>query len=152
MKVLIQLTFLLIFLGTTVSTAQYGYGRNNRYATQGGRTTLPQAQAPAKEPEPKTANQIVDEGMIDISKNLGLDPFEEAVVRAALIKSVKRQMELRILQLEPKKMEEEFEKLSKVQDEEIKAGLPEEKYIAYKELQKNNGKLKKKKKKKKEKS
>jgi hypothetical protein len=58
-------------------------------------------------------------------------------------------MELQILKLEPEKMREEYEKLAKLQDEEIKAGLPEDKYKAYMELQKNRFKTKKKKKKKK---
>ncbi len=129
--------------------AQFGnrYGRQQR-----GRTAIPQAQTPPKEPEAKTADQVVDEQMPKISENLELDPFEEAVVRSTLVKYVQKRMELQILKLEPEKMREEYEKLAKLQDEEIKAGLPEDKFKAYMELQKNRFKTKKKKKKKKSKS
>ena len=156
MKVLIQLTFLFIFLSTSVLTAQYGYG-NNRYGRQqGGRSSIPQAQAPPKEVVPKTADEIVDEEMPNITKSVGLDPFEEAVVRSTLVKYLRKRMELQILEIEPQKMKEEFKKIQKLQDEDLKAGLPEEKYEAFQELLKNNLKAKKKKekknKKKKEKS
>ncbi|MFD2587177.1 hypothetical protein ACFSQJ_09565 [Croceitalea marina] len=150
MKALLQLAFLFFLLSTYTVEAQYGYG--NRYGRQGGRSAIPQAQTPPKEPEAKTADEVVDEQMPKISESLELDPFEEAVVRTTLIKYVQKRMELQILKLEPKKMKEEYEKLAKLQDEEIKAGLPEEKYNAYLNLQKNQFKAKKKKKKKKSKS
>ncbi|WP_394972221.1 hypothetical protein [uncultured Croceitalea sp.] len=149
MKALIQFAFLILFLSSTTVMAQFGnrYGRQQR-----GRTAIPQAQTPPKEPEAKTADQVVDEQMPKISENLELDPFEEAVVRSTLVKYVQKRMELQILKLEPEKMREEYEKLAKLQDEEIKAGLPEDKFKAYMELQKNRFKTKKKKKKKKSKS
>ncbi len=149
MKKLIQLFVLVfLFLLSEGLQAQYGYG--NRYGRQ--RSAIPQAQAPQKEPEPKTAEELVDERMPKISESLELDPFEEAVVRSTLVKYVQKRMELQILQLEPQKMREEFEKLQKLQDEELKAGLPEEKYNAFLDLQKNKLKKKKKKKKKEKKS
>ncbi|AKA36204.1 hypothetical protein [Flagellimonas lutaonensis] len=133
--------FLLLFASSL--EAQYGYG--NRY---GRRTSIPQAQTPQKEPEPKTAEEYVEERMPKIIEALELDPFEEAVVRTTLTKYVQKRMELQILKLDPKKMKEEFEKIQKLQDAEIKAGLPEEKYENYLALQKNQLKKKRKKKKK----
>jgi len=146
MKALIQLAFLLLFLSATSLSAQFGNG--GRFGRQ-GRTAIPQAQTPPKEPEAKTADQLVDEQMPKIIEALELDPFEEAVVRSTFVKYVQKRMELQILKLEPQKMKEEYEKLAKLQDEELKAGLPEEKYNSYLDLQKNSFKGKKKKKKKK---
>jgi len=149
MKALKQLAFLFLFLSTSTLAAQYGYG--SRYGRQ-GRNAIPQAQEAPKEPEAKTASQLVDEQMPRIIEALSLDPFEEAVVRSTFVKYVQKRLELQILKLEPQKMKEEYAKLAKLQDEEIKAGLPEEKYNTYLELQKNRFKTKKKKKKKKSKS
>lgn len=150
MKALIQLAFLFLFLSSSSIVAQYGYG--SPYGRQRQRSAIPQAQTPPKEPEAKTAEQLVDEQMPRMVESLELDPFEEAVVRSTFVKYVQKRMELQILKLEPQKMKEEYEKLAKLQDEELKAGLPEEKYNAYLELQKNRFKGKKKKKKKKSKS
>ena len=144
MKALVQLAFLLFFFSYTPMEAQFG----NRFGRQ-GRSAIPQAQTPPKEPEAKTADQLVDEQMPKMVESLELDPFEEAVVRSTFVKYVQKRMELQILKLEPQKMREEYEKLAKLQDEELKAGLPEEKYNAYLELQKNQFKSKKRKKKKK---
>jgi hypothetical protein len=146
MRALTKLSLVLLLLSSGLSLAQFG--QQGRFGRQ-GRSAIPQAQTPPKEPEAKTADQIVDEQMPNISENLELDPFEEAVVRSTLVKYVQKRMELQILKLEPEKMREEYEKLAKLQDEEIKAGLPEDKYKAYMELQKNRFKTKKKKKKKK---
>jgi len=130
------------------------FGNNvNRFGRQ--RSIVPQQQQTAPpEPEPMTAEQVVDAEMPKIKENLNLDPFEEAVVRSILVNSVQKRMELQILQLEPQKMREEFQKIKEKQDEELKAGLPAEKYEAYLDLQsgKSKGKGKRKKKKKKEKS
>ena len=146
---LLTAVFLCIgLIGIESVSAQYGYG--NRYGRQ--RSTVPQAQEPPKAPEPKTAEELVDERMPSISESLELNPFEEAVVRTTLVKYVQKKLELQILELEPKKMQEEYEKLGKLQQEELKAGLPEDKYQAYLELEKNSFKAKKKKKKKKKKS
>ncbi|MBT8186585.1 MAG: hypothetical protein HKP38_04265 [Croceitalea sp.] len=144
--------FLLpLFIGllmTTFTFAQFGNG--NRYGRQ-GRTAIPQAQTPEKEPEPKTAAEMVDEEMPKITESLELDPFEQAVVRSVLVKYVQKRVELQILKLEPKKMKEEYDKLSVLQKEELKAGLPEDKYLAYIDLEKSRfqktGKKKKRKKK-----
>ncbi|MEM8847268.1 MAG: hypothetical protein AAGD17_09225 [Bacteroidota bacterium] len=135
--------FMIGLMGIQSVSAQFG----NRFGRQ--RSTVPQAQAPPQEPEPVTAEGLVDERMPSITEALELNPFEEAVVRTTLTKYVQKKLELQILQLEPKKMQEEYEKLGKLQNEELKAGLPEDKYQAYLELEKNRFKAKKKKKKKK---
>ncbi len=138
--------FILIgFMGIETLSAQYGYGNRfgGRYGRQ--RSTVPQAQEPQKAPEPLTAEELVDERMPSITESLQLNPFEEAVVRTTLVKYVDKKLQLQILELEPEKMREEYEKLGKLQNEEMKAGLPEDKYQAYLELEKNRFKAKKKK-------
>lgn len=150
-KKLNRTAFIIIFICTAFYSIQAQYGYGNQRGRQ-GRSTIPQAQAPPREPEIKTPEQIVDGEMPKLSETLGLDPFEEAVVRSILVKSMQKRSELQILKLEPKKMQEEFEKLQKIQNEELKAGLPEEKYNAFLELQKNRFKKPKKKKKKKSKN
>ncbi len=141
---------LLLLLGTQIITAQFR--NNNRFGRQ-QRTAIPQAQTPPPEPEAKTADELVDEQMPKITETLELDPFEEAVVRATLVKYVQKRLELQILKLEPKKMKEEYDKLAELQKEELRAGLPEDKYVAYIDLEERRfqGKRKKKKKKKKNK-
>ncbi len=141
---------LLLLLGTQIITAQFR--NNNRFGRQ-QRTAIPQAQTPPPEPEAKTADELVDEQMPKITETLELDPFEEAVVRATLVKYVQKRLELQILKLEPKKMKEEYDKLAELQKEELRAGLPEDKYLAYIDLEERRfqGKRKKKKKKKKNK-
>lgn len=128
--------------------AQYGYGSpyGNRYGRR--QSTIPRAQETPQEVEPPTAEEVVDQQMPSISEALGLNPFEEAVVRTTLLQSVQQRIELQILQLEPLKMKEEYEKVLKKQNDELKAGLPEDKYNAFIELQENSFKPKKKKKKK----
>lgn len=132
-------------------SAQYGYG--SPYGNRFGRrmSSVPQAgpTTPQKEETPLTAEEIVDEQMPSISEAIDLDPFEQAVVRTALIQSVQQRIELQILELEPLKMKEEVEKIRIRQEAELKAGLPEDKYDAFMELQENRFKPKKKKKKKK---
>ena len=83
---------------------------------------------------------------------MGLDPFEQAIVRSILVKSVQKRMELQILDLEQKKMMEEYRKIVKEQDEELKAGLPEEKFQIYMDMRENPSKTKRKQKKKKRQS
>ncbi|TAI48662.1 hypothetical protein [Flagellimonas allohymeniacidonis] len=150
-QTLILLVAITLFSGMETLFGQVG--RGNRFGSRYGRgqSTVPQAQSAPKPPEPKTAEELVEERMPSISEALALDPFEEAVVRTTLVKYVQQRIELGILELEPDKMKEELEKISKNQDADIKAGLPPEKYESYMELQKNNfdtRKLKKKKKKK----
>ncbi|WP_036384542.1 hypothetical protein [Muricauda sp. MAR_2010_75] len=148
---LIFLTFLTIILSIGDLAAQYGYGSpyGNRYGRR--QSTIPRAQETPKEVEPPTAEEVVDQQMPSITEALGLNPFEEAVVRTTLLESVQQRIELQILGLEPLKMKEEYEKIFKKQNEELKAGLPEDKYNAFIELQENSFKPKKKKKKKKKK-
>ena len=149
MKALIQSAFLLVLLSSTAVSAQYGYGNNGGRYGQNRGSTLPQSQTPVREPEIKTAEEIVDAEMPNITEQVGLDPFEQAVVRTILIKYIEKRSQLQILELEPEKAREGYLKLQKEQDEELKTGLPEEKYEAYKKLEKNRFKKKKKKKKKK---
>ncbi|MEM8999630.1 MAG: hypothetical protein AAGB24_05150 [Bacteroidota bacterium] len=138
-------TLILFVTVSEFAQAQFGYG--NGYGRQ-GRSAIPQAQTPPPEPESKTAEEYVDEQMPKIVEALELNAFEEAVMRSTFEKYVQKRIELQILQLEPKKMKEEYEKLNELQNEELKAGLPEEKYNAFLELQEKGFKKKKKKKKK----
>jgi hypothetical protein len=120
----------------------YGYGRQ--------RSSIPQAQETPKEPEPKTAEQLVDGEMPSITEALELNGFEQAVLSSVLKKYVQERIEAQILQLPPEKMSEVYDNITKRQDEELKAGLPLEKYEAFVALQKD-GVAKTLKKKKKEK-
>jgi len=151
---------LSILLGSSEIYAQYGYGNGGYgYGSRGGygnsrqRNTIPQAQETPKEPEPKTAEQLVDGQMPSITKALELNDFEQAVLSSVLKKYVQERIEAQILQLPPEKMREVYENITKRQDEELKAGLPLEKYEAFVALQKDGvaKTLKKTKKKKKEK-
>lgn len=150
-QTLVFLTFFTVFLTIGDLAAQYGYGSpyGNRYGRR--QSTIPRAQETPKEVEPPTAEEVVDQQMPSISEALGLNPFEEAVVRTTLIQSIQQRIELQILGLEPLKMKEEYEKILKKQNDELKAGLPEDKYNAFLELQDDGFKTKKKKKKKKKK-
>lgn len=155
----------IILLTASEIQAQYGgggYGRGGGgygYGGRGGgrqRNTIPQAQTPPKEEAPKTAAQIVDAEMPSIVASLGLDPFEEAILSTTLKKYVQERIELQILKLPNDKMREAYEKITEKQDEELKAGLPIEKYDAFVALQKGGlskakKDLKKKKRKKKKK-
>lgn len=145
------LTLLIGLLFTSETFAQYGYGSpyGNRYGRR--QSTLPQVHDTPKKEDPPTAEEIVDGQMPSITEALGLNPFEEAVVRTTLLQSVQQRIELQILGLEPLKAKEEYEKIEKRQNEELKSGLPEDKYTAFMELQENSFKSKKKKKKKKKK-
>ena len=117
-----------------------------------GRSAIPQGPTAAQqEPEKLTAEQYVDQEMPKFIETMELDPFEEAVVRSILVKSVQKRMELQILKLEPQKMKEEYQKTIKEQDEELKASLPEDKYQIYLEMRENPSKAKRKQKKKKKK-
>ncbi len=155
-KTLILLTALTFLGGMEMIFSQIG--RVNRFGNRfggNGQSVVPQAQSAPKPPEPMTAEELVEERMPSITEALELNPFEEAVVRTTLVKYVQQRIELRILELEPDKMREEMQKISKNQDADLKAGLPEEKYESYVLLQENNfdtKKMKKKKKKKEKKS
>jgi hypothetical protein len=145
----------LLMLASTGCFAQFGngFGRGGfGYGRQ--RSTIPHsAETPQKE-DPKTAEEIVDAQMPSITKALELNEFENAVLSSVLKKYVQERIEAQILKLPPDKMKEVYENITQRQDEELKAGLPLEKYEAFVELQKNGvaKTLKKKKKKKKNKS
>ncbi|MDF0716451.1 hypothetical protein PY092_09850 [Muricauda sp. 334s03] len=154
------LFYIILFIGVLFIndiSAQYGYGSPYGYGSRSmygrGRSAIPQAgpTESTKEETPPTAEEIVDEQMPSITEAIGLDPFEQAVVRTSLVQSVQQRIELQILELEPLKMKEEIENIKRRQDAELKAGLPEEKYEAFMELQENQFKAKKKKQKKKKK-
>lgn len=155
-QTLFYITLIIGVLAINDMCAQYGYGSpyGNRSMYGRGRSSIPQATQveTEKDETPPTAEELVDEQMPSITEALGLDPFEQAVVRTSLVESVQQRIELQILQLEPLKMKEEVEKIKRRQDAELKAGLPEDKYEAFMELQENRFKAKKKKKKKKKKN
>lgn len=152
-KFLMLLT--LVFTSSEIY-AQYGYGNGGNGYGRGGygygrqRSAIPQAQETPKEPEPKTAEQLVNDEMPSITEALGLNDFEQAVLSSVLKKYVQERIEAQILKLPPDKMREVYENITKRQDEELKAGLPLEKYEAFVALQ-QEGVAKTLKKKKKEK-
>ena len=148
--------FTLLLTGVELQ-AQYGYGgggygyggRGAGYG--GGRSSVPQVQQPQREPENLTAEEIVDNEMPAIAGALELNEFETAVLSSVLKKYVQERIEMQILKLTPDKMREKMEEITERQEEELKAGLPMEKYEAFVELQKNGVAKTNKKKKKKEK-
>ena len=145
--------FALLLTGVELQ-AQYGYGGGGYgYGGRGtygrGRSSIPQAQEPQKEPENLTAEEIVDKEMPAIAGALELNEFETAVLSSVLKKYVQERIEMQILKLSPDKMREKMEEITARQDEELKAGLPLEKYEAFVELQKNGVAKKNKEKKKK---
>lgn len=147
-KVKYIVALVVIFLAFTDIQAQYGNGYGNGYGGR-QRNTMPQTPSPQEEPKALTAEQIVDNEMPNITEVVGLNPFEEAIVRTILTKYVQKRIELQILKLDPEKTRTAMENIVKDQEEELKASLPEEKYEAFAQLQKDRFKSKKKKKKKK---
>jgi len=150
-----------IFLISAEIQAQYGYGRGyggGGYGYGSGygygygrqRSAVPRIEEERKEAEPMTADQIVDAEMPGIAEALELNEFETAVLSSILKKYVQERIEMQILKLDADQMRAGMEKITKKQDEELKAGLPIEKYEAFVEMQKN-GLQKTKKEKKKEK-
>ncbi len=153
-KIKYLVVLFILLLGASELQAQYGYGGGGYgYGGYGGgyggygrggygrgygrgRSAIPQAETPQKEPEPKTAAQIVDAEMPAIAETLGLDEFEKAVLSTTLKKYVQERIELQILKLPADKMREAYEKITLRQDEELKAGLPLEKYEAFVKMQK----------------
>ena len=125
--------------------AQYGY---NPYG-YGRRSAVPNTPTPQKKQEPPTAEEIVDLQMDRLTEDLGLDVFEQAVVRTMLVKYVKKRLELQILQLDPRETREALEKIQLEQDAEFKTSLSPDKYALYESFRESKGKKKKKKKKKK---
>lgn len=147
-KVKHALTFLLFLMAIPVIQAQYGptYGATGRR-----QNIVPQSQEPMKKAEPLTAEQMVAKEMPRITEALELNDFEQAVVSSILTKYIQQRIELQILGLEPQKMKEATDLIRTKQDEELKAGLPEDKYKALQELQESGFKKKKTKKEKKKK-
>ena len=90
--------------------------------------------------------------MPKIIEALELNDFEQAVVSSILTKYVQQSIELQLLKLPADKTREATEKIRENQKEELKAGLPEDKFNQLVELQKEGYKKIKKKKKKKDKS
>ena len=146
-KVKYIVALVVIFSAFTDIQAQYGNGYGNGYGGR-QRNTMPQTPSPQEEPKALTAEQIVDNEMPNITEVVGLNPFEEAIVRTILTKYVQKRIELQILKLDPEKTRAAMENIVKDQEEELKASLPEEKYEAFAQLQKDRFKSKKKKKKK----
>lgn len=167
------LAFFIVLLGMGEMQAQfgqgfggYGYGGMNgmngrgRGLGRGYGSAIPQAQTPVEAPKPKTAAEMVEGEMPAIAETLGLDEFETAVMSTTLKKYVQERIELQILKLPADKMREAYEKITLRQDEDLKAGLPLEKYEAFvrmqkegvAKMQKEQKKAEKKKKKKKKKS
>lgn len=156
MKLKFYFLALLSFLFLTPINAEAQFGRNtNNYGrrTNNGPSTIPRGPSGTKEKEPQTAEQLVDDQMPNIIETLGLDPFEQAVVRTSLVSFAQKVIEMQILKLEPETLQEEFKRLKKIRNEELKAGLPTEKYESFVELSENNFRpVKKKKRKKKNKT
>ena len=121
-------------------------GRNSMYGRQ--RSGIPRAPVERQEPKPQTAEEIVAVQMPKITEALSLNDFEQAVVSSILTKYVDQRIQLQLLELTPEKMREGLEKIQINQQAELEAGLPEEKFKALEEYQKNGYKLKKKRKKK----
>ena len=144
------LLFVMILVAVPVQ-AQVGYG--NPYGSPYGRqqrSSLPQG--PEYNPEddrPRTAEEIVESQMPQIKEAIELNPFEEAVVRRILEKSVQKRIELQILGLDADKTKESLEKIKREQDEELEQSLSPEKFEAFMALYDTGKKGRKAKKKKK---
>lgn len=128
-KFLILLSILFVSSETLAQFGRGGMGNNGMNGMR--RSTIPQAQEAPKEPEPKTAEDIVSEQMPSITEALGLNDFENAVVSSILKKYVQERIEAQILKLPPEKMREVYENIAKRQDEELESGLPPEKFEAF---------------------
>lgn len=118
-------------------------------------SVIPRSNDPQDQAEPMTAEEIVAEEMPNIVEAANLTDFEKAVVSSILTKHIQQTIELKLLELEPQKTREYLENIRKSQNEELKAGLPEEKYNIIMDIQekgykkvKSQQKKKKKKKKK----
>lgn len=135
----VLLLFLVLFSISEIQAQYgrgYGYGGGYGYGYGRPRNTIPQVQSTPKEPEPKTAEEIVDEEMPAITEALELNAFEVAVMSSVLKKYLQKRIEMQILELTPEQMREGMEKITLQQDAELKAGLPLDKYEAFVEMQK----------------
>lgn len=149
-KAFFLVLFTILLTGVEIQ-AQYGYGGyggggygyggygGGGYGRGGygrGRNTIPQVQEPQKEPENLTAAEIVENEMPSIAEALELNEFEKAVLSSVLKKYLQERIEMQILKLTPEKIREKMDEITERQDEELKAGLPLEKYEAFVEMQK----------------
>ncbi|MCG2461889.1 hypothetical protein K8352_14105 [Flavobacteriaceae bacterium F89] len=151
MQVNKKLLWVLLILILSVSTtmAQYGYGRGyNGYGYGRQRSGIPQTDQTPEKKDPPTAKEIVDSQMPAITETIGLNEFEQAVMSSILTKYIQQRIELQILQLDQDKTRAALDDIVTNEDAELKAGLPEDKYNAFKELQKEGLQKAKKKKKK----
>ena len=142
--------FCFLILGITNVEAQYrrGYPYSGRQGS-----IVPQAHDPAPEPKNLTAEEMVEKQMPKITEAAELNDFEQAVVASILTKSFQQTIELQILELDANTTKEKLQQIKKNQEEELKAGLPEEKFNIIMDIQeKGFNKAKKKKKKKKKKN
>lgn len=125
---------LLIFfvLAGIVAEAQY----RNGYPQYGRpKSIIPNANDEKPEPKALTAEEMVANEMPKITEAAELNDFEQAVVSSILTKYIQQTIELKILELEPDKTRESLEVIRKKQSEELKAGLPEDKYALILEIQ-----------------
>ncbi|MCX2719459.1 hypothetical protein [Lentiprolixibacter aurantiacus] len=143
---IILIGLFILLLGISNLNAQT---MGNRFGRQ--RNMAPAGPVQQQEPKALTAPEIVEQEMPKITEALNLNEFEQAVVSSILTKYVQQRIELQLLKLEPNKMRESIEKIQKNQEEELKAGLPEDKFLAFQELQKNRFQVKRKDKKKRKK-
>lgn len=143
------LTVVMLVFSITPLLAQYGYGRGyNGYGYGRQRNSIPQVEQTPEKKDPPTAQEIVDSQMPVITETLDLNEFEKAVVTSILTKYIQQRIELQILQLDADKTRETLDKIKENEDAELKSGLPEDKYEAFKQLQKDGVQKTKKKKKK----
>ncbi|MBT8320453.1 MAG: hypothetical protein KJO90_02155, partial [Eudoraea sp.] len=128
---LLFFSFLLLLAGVSSLNAQT---MGNPYGRQ--RSTIPRGPVQQKEAKPLTAPEIVAQEMPKITEAIDLNDFEQAVVSSILTKYVQQRIELQLLKLERDQMREGLENIQKNQEAELKAGLPEDKFLAFQELAK----------------
>ncbi|MDM9631872.1 hypothetical protein [Robiginitalea aurantiaca] len=139
MKKLILLLTLSTFW---ICSTQAQMGRYGTFDSQ--RSALPRGPGPeAQKEDPKTAEELVEEQMPKITEALELNAFEQAVVNSILTKYVQQRIELRILELPKDKAREAYERIADAQKEELKQGLPPEKFEEFMTLMENGFNAKK---------
>jgi len=119
---------LLLIMGTQTVLSQVM--NRNRY---GAGNPGPTAQSQRQE-EPKTAEEMIDIMMPKISESLKLNDFDEAVMRAILLKYMKKRLELRILELPDERTREILGQILKEEDAELRSSLSLEVYEGYKKI------------------
>jgi hypothetical protein len=143
-----KLPFLFLFIAIFALPSTLEAQINSRYGPMGRRRMASQVQEAPEKAQPMTAEELVDAEMPKITEAIDLNEFEQAVVRSILTKYVQQRIEVQILNLGPEKTREAFESIKINQDEELRASLPEDKFLALEEYRENGGKKSKKKKKK----